>query len=110
MKKIITLSMFLFLISNCQVMNMVGLTYPSTVKGTEAKDQILTAAIIGAAGGGSVSITAILAPTLANIDESAYYEKEDVDNCANSAMIINFATADIGGFNCNLRKRETFID
>ena len=109
MKKKIILTIPLFFMLNCQLMNMIGLTYPTTVKGSEAKSQIMTSAIIGSAAGG-FSVLSIFAPVLANVDEAGYYEKEDVDQCANSALIINAAGPDIGGFNCNLRKREMFID
>lgn len=106
-KRLITsLIPFLFL-TNCYLFDTIGLTIPDTVSGTEAKNQILTSALIGAiAGPDNTAVIAVLAPQLAKVDEDRYYKKTDVDECANSALIINLATVNIGGFNCNLEPRE----
>ncbi|MBM9499988.1 TIGR04452 family lipoprotein [Leptospira sp. 201903071] len=108
MKKwfITSLIPFLFL-TNCYLFDTIGLTIPDTVSGSEAKNQILTSALIGAvAVPDSTAVIAIIAPQLAKVDEDRYYKKVDVDNCASSALLINVLTINVGGFNCNLEPRE----
>lgn len=109
MKKIIALLLPLTLTFNCILFDKIGFSYPDTVDGSEAKSIILTSAVIGSAAGGGPSILSILAPQLAKIEEDKYYTKSDVDDCANSALIINIVTIDLGGFTCNLDPRPTLI-
>ncbi len=109
MKKIITLLLPLTLMFNCVLFDSIGLSYPDTVDGSEAKSIILTSAVLGSAAGGAATILAILAPQLAKVEDDKYYNKSDVDDCANSALIINLVTIDLGGFTCDLNPRPTLI-
>ncbi|PJZ51125.1 TIGR04452 family lipoprotein [Leptospira saintgironsiae] len=108
MKKIIALLLPLFLTFNCVLFDAIGLSYPDTVDGKEAKSIILTSAVIGSAVGG-FEVLSILAPQLAKVEEDKYYNKADVDDCANEALIINILTVDLGGFTCDLNPRPTII-
>ncbi|WP_024863959.1 TIGR04452 family lipoprotein [Leptospira licerasiae] len=108
MKKIIALLLPLFLTFNCVLFDAIGLSYPDTVDGTEAKSIILTSAVIGSAVSG-FEVLSILAPQLAKVEEDKYYNKSDVDDCANEALIINLLTVDLGGFTCDLQPRATII-
>ncbi|AXR67150.1 TIGR04452 family lipoprotein [Leptospira mayottensis] len=99
-----------FSITNCYFFDKVGLSTPDTVSGKDAKNQILTSALIGAVSSpDDTAIIAIVSPQLAKINENRYYKKADVDNCANSALITNLVTVNIGGFACNLEPREYLI-
>ncbi|TGL78177.1 TIGR04452 family lipoprotein [Leptospira yasudae] len=111
MKKWFITSLIPFLLlTNCYLFDTIGLSIPDTVSGTEAKNQILTSALIGAiASPDNTAIIAVISPQLAKVDEGRYYKKVDVDDCANSALIINLATIDIGGFTCNLEPREYIL-
>jgi small lipoprotein (TIGR04452 family) len=97
----------------CILLDTIGLTLPErSVTGREAKDTITTKAVLGGlAGGVSADIVfTLLAPTFAKVKDSAYYNKTDVDKCAEDAMLINVVTVNIGGFNCNLREHKLLID
>ncbi|EJO70918.1 TIGR04452 family lipoprotein [Leptospira kirschneri] len=108
MKKTFIASLIFFLLlTNCFLFDTAGFSIPDAVSGKEAKDQILTSALIGAAiSPDDTAILALLAPELAKVEEDRYYNKADVDDCANFAMIINLVTINIGGFTCNLEPRE----
>ncbi|TGK02896.1 TIGR04452 family lipoprotein [Leptospira langatensis] len=108
MKKIITLLLPLTLMFNCVLFDKIGLSYPDTVSGTEAKNIILTSAVIGSATTG-FSVLSVLAPQLAKVENDKYYNKSDVDDCANNALIFNLLTVDLGGYSCNLEARPTLI-
>ncbi|ABJ75120.1 MULTISPECIES: TIGR04452 family lipoprotein [Leptospira] len=109
-KYFITFLIPFFSITNCYLFDKVGLSTPDTVSGKDAKNQILTSALIGAVSSpDDTAIIAIISPQLAKIDENRYYKKNDVDNCANSALITNLVTVNIGGFTCNLEPREYLI-
>ncbi|EQA44293.1 hypothetical protein LEP1GSC050_3052 [Leptospira broomii serovar Hurstbridge str. 5399] len=103
MKRLATLFLPLALFTNCYVIDKIGLTIPEKVKGDEAKNRIVTSAVIGASvNPNSSSIIALVSYQLANVDESKYYNKTDVDDCANRALLINLSSLKIGGFDCNL--------
>ncbi|WP_029762105.1 TIGR04452 family lipoprotein [Leptospira interrogans] len=106
-KKIIIFLIPFLLLTNCFLFDTAGFSVPDAVSGKEAKDQILTSALIGAAiSPDDTAVLALLAPELAKVEEDRYYNKADVDDCANFAMIINLVTINIGGFTCNLEPRE----
>lgn len=111
------LSYFIILtfLSNCYLLDTLNITWPwnGVIKGSEAKDQIVTNAIIGGIASGRNApdrILAIVADQLANVNENRFYLKTDVDKCAREALIINAVTVNVGGFNCNLVPRKYIID
>ncbi|MEM7184078.1 MAG: TIGR04452 family lipoprotein [Spirochaetota bacterium] len=109
LKKVLILTILLFLSHSCIIMDTLGTSLgEESVKGTEAKDIIITNAVIGASVNGIQNdiILAFMANKLAGIEDWAYYDKSEVDKCADEALIINLITIDIGGFNCNLQKRK----
>ncbi|AVQ10384.1 Uncharacterized protein XB16_0023 [Leptospira santarosai] len=109
-KYFITFLILFFSITNCSLFDKIGISTPDTVSGKDAKNQILTSALIGAVSSpDDTAIIAIISPQLAKIEENRYYKKTDVDNCANSALITNLITVNIGGFACNLEPREYLI-
>ncbi|PJZ68355.1 lipoprotein [Leptospira perolatii] len=108
MKKIITLLLPFALMANCILLDSVGLSVPETVSGKEAKNTILTSAVLGSAAGG-FSVLSILAPQFAQIEEDKYYNKKDVDECANEALLFNAITVDIGGLTCDLHPRPVIV-
>ncbi|MCB1142544.1 MAG: TIGR04452 family lipoprotein [Leptospiraceae bacterium] len=111
MKKFILVLLFVF--NHCVVFDSVGLTYPESVSGKEAKDMIITKALIGAVACVECSSGGLLgffADRLAFIEEDAFYDKSDVETCAQDAMLINSLSADIGGFQCHLTKHKKFVN
>ena len=105
----------LLLFNQCVVFDTIGLTYPTSVSGKEAKDIIISKAVLGslACGGSNCSGNSpvgYFADRLAFIEEDAYYDKTDVEECADGAFQINLLTVDIGGFQCNLVKHKRFVN
>ncbi|ALO26138.1 hypothetical protein LEP1GSC137_0774 [Leptospira borgpetersenii str. Noumea 25] len=75
-KYFITFLIPFFSITNCYLFDKVGLSTPDTVSGKDAKNQILTSALIGAVSSpDDTAIIAIISPQLAKIDENRYYKK-----------------------------------
>ncbi|EMO86982.1 TIGR04452 family lipoprotein [Leptospira noguchii] len=106
-KKFIIFLIPFLLLTNCLLFDTIGFSVPDAVSGKEAKDQILTSALIGAVvSPDDTAPLALIAPQLAKVEEDRYYNKADVDDCANFALIINLITINIGGFTCNLEPRE----
>ncbi len=116
MKKILGLLILLFTVSNCLLFDTINITYPwnGVIKGDQAKDQIFTSALIGVAAeidrNNNDNIIVLLSAQLTGINDDRYYLKEDIDVCANDALLINLITLDIGGFTCNARERKVFVD
>lgn len=116
MKKVFFAIAILSIVSNCYLFDTINVTYPwnGVIKGSDAKDQIFTSALIGAVaevdGRRRDDILAILSPQLSGIKDDRFYLKEDIDKCANDALLINLITLDIGGFTCNARERKIFVD
>ncbi|PJZ70611.1 lipoprotein [Leptospira perolatii] len=102
MKKI-TLIFPLLIFVNCILMDRAGLAYPKRVSGREAKDTIVTNAILGSAASGSLGILPFFAADLANVNPDRYYLKSDVDDCARITLLINLSGTDIGGITCDLQ-------
>ncbi|ABJ80021.1 hypothetical protein LEP1GSC016_0255 [Leptospira borgpetersenii serovar Hardjo-bovis str. Sponselee] len=76
-KYFITFLIPFFSITNCYLFDKVGLSTPDTVSGKDAKNQILTSALIGAVSSpDDTAIIAIISPQLAKIDENRYYKKK----------------------------------
>ncbi|TGK11488.1 TIGR04452 family lipoprotein [Leptospira fletcheri] len=110
MKRIFPALLPIFFFANCYLIDKVGITIPEKVKGDEAKNRIVTSAVIGASvSPNSSSIIALVSYQLANVDESKYYNKTDVDNCANRALLINLSELKIGGFDCNLEADKLIV-
>jgi small lipoprotein (TIGR04452 family) len=114
MKKWLGLTLSLVLFSNCYLFDTINFTLPwnGVIRGDEAKDQIFTSALIGAVADRNRrdDILAFLSPQLAGIKDDRFYLKEDIDKCANDALVINVLTVDLGGFTCNARERKVFVD
>lgn len=98
-------------------MDKLGLSWPESVSGKEAKDIIVTSALTGAAVGvkadGKITADVVIpfmAAKLANIKDDKYYNKKDVDNCAMEAQLINILTYKIGGFSCNVKEHKLIIN
>ncbi|TGJ98561.1 TIGR04452 family lipoprotein [Leptospira langatensis] len=94
--KILAIVSFLFILSNCVVANQTGFT--DRYKGSVAKSKIQEAATTGAAlyavaasdaSGATYINNILLPPILANFSPTEYYNKSDVDSCAEE--IKNFA-------------------
>ena len=100
MKKIFfSLSVLLFA-SNCVLIDSLGLNVvKGTIKGSEAKSLILSRAVAGAAASGnSTAIASSIATyNTKGLKDSKYYDKADVDDCADKIIIINFASSSTGG-------------
>jgi small lipoprotein (TIGR04452 family) len=114
MKKKLSLFIILLTVSNCYIFDTINFTYPwdGVIKGDEAKDQIYTSALIGVAADrdDADDLIALVSAQLTGINDSRYYLKEDIDKCANDALLINFITVDIGGYTCEARERKIIID
>lgn len=110
MKRIVFFVILLFSLHTCIILDTLGTSLPpeQSLKGSEAKDIIITNAIIGASVSGITNdiILAFMANKLAGIEDWAYYDKADVDKCAADALLINLITIDIGGYNCDLQKHK----
>ncbi|MCB1189414.1 MAG: TIGR04452 family lipoprotein [Leptospiraceae bacterium] len=111
-KNFILLFIGAFSIYSCVLIDTIGLSNPESVKGSEAKSKIVTNATIGAIAGGIDTdiVLAFTANRLAGVDETKYYDKIDVDNCANEALLINWITINMGGLTCDLREHKTIVD
>ena len=121
MKKIILSLVVLFLVSNCVLMNTLGLNFiKPTIKGSEAKNQILTSALIGAAlsGSGGTFATAQATYNTKGIKDNKFYNQKDVDDCAERVLGANAGSAGasvlgvaIGSIVCDpIEEQKTFID
>lgn len=116
MKKLLGFAIVLLAVSNCYMFDTINITYPwnGVVKGDEAKDQIFTSALIGAVGEidrrSSDDVIVLLSKQLTGIKDDRFYLKEDIDQCANDALILNLVTVDIGGYTCNARERKIILD
>lgn len=87
MKKILVVLLCVSVLSQCAILDPLGLT-TDRLKGSEAASQIKSAAItqdllisVAFTGRASVSIFSFLADTIAGIDSSKYYLKSDVNDC-----------------------------
>ena len=110
MKKFFLLAL---IFNQCIILDKLDLTLPESVNGKEAKNIIFTAALTGTIIAGSIdrgygrdALLTFVSDKLAGVNESAYYDKKDVEQCAADAQLINLLTIKIGGFNCNLREKE----
>jgi len=114
MKKKLSMLIILLTVSNCYIFDTINFTYPwnGVIKGDEAKDQIFTSALIGAVADrdNADDLIAFISGQLTGIKDSRYYLKEDIDKCANDALLINIITVDIGGYTCEDRERKIIID
>lgn len=113
MMKFLLLLISTLLLNACLILDKAGLNLNETsIKGSEAKDLILAKALAGAAVGGVSTDIALpfVANRLANIKDEKYYRKKDVESCAFQAMLINYITINVGGFNCQLREHKDIID
>ncbi|MBK8396060.1 MAG: TIGR04452 family lipoprotein [Leptospiraceae bacterium] len=121
MKKIIFSLAVIFLVSNCVLLDSLGLNLlKETIKGSEAKNQILTSALVGAAASGSSATFASSQATYntKNIKDNKFYDKKDVDDCADKILVANALSNNtvnmqiaIGSYACNeIREHKMFID
>jgi len=122
MKKIIFSLIVLFLVSNCVLLDSLGLNMTkATIKGSEAKNQILTGALIGASstGNSSTQITSFATYNTQKLRDNKFYDKDDVDACAEKMIIFANALSSnsltggiaIGQYACTtINEHKTFID
>ena len=117
MKKILFSVIAILFISNCFVLDSLGLNLDEpAIKGSEAKNKILTYALIGAGpGGNNKLVIAYVSKVFVDnqIRDDRYYDQSDVDKCAQDALFINFAVATpLGAAICNIKakEREFFIN
>ncbi len=90
MKKIIFSLSVLLLVSNCVVLDSLGLNITkATIQGSQAKNQILTGALIGAAASGSSTTlsTALATNAIMGLKDYKFYDKDDVDACSDKVII-----------------------
>jgi small lipoprotein (TIGR04452 family) len=103
-KYVISFLLVLTIVSNCMILNPLGLTL-NREKGSDAKDRITTAAITadvvnttilssiisrGQSTFTGVFILSLIAGDLSSIDNDKYYMKSDVDDCVNDIENIVF--------------------
>ncbi|HMV45282.1 MAG TPA: TIGR04452 family lipoprotein [Leptospiraceae bacterium] len=122
MKKIIFSLATLLSISNCIVLDKLGLNLvKETVEGQAAINQILTGALIGAAASGSTTTfaTSIATYNTKGLKHSKFYDKDDVDACADKVIIVANAVSNnqytrglaVGDIACSpIREHKTLID
>ncbi|HRG48322.1 MAG: TIGR04452 family lipoprotein [Leptospiraceae bacterium] len=122
MKKIIFSLTVLLLLSNCVLLDSLGLNVvKETIQGSQAKNHILTGALIGAAASGSSTTiaTSIATYNTKGLKDSKFYDKEDVDACADKVIVATNALSNnpitkgiaIGSVACApIREHKTFVD
>ena len=122
MKKIIFSLATLLSISNCVVLDNLGLNLvKDTVQGSQAINQILTGALVGAAASGSTTTfaTALATYNTKGLKHSKFYDKDDVDACADKVIVVANAVSNnqytrglaVGDVACApIREHKTFID
>ncbi|HMV45283.1 MAG TPA: TIGR04452 family lipoprotein [Leptospiraceae bacterium] len=120
MKKIIFSLAVLVFVTNCVLIDSLGLNVThATIKGSEAKNLILTNALAGAAlsGAAGTSVaTAIVTYNTKGIKDSKFYDKDDVDACANNVLAVNYAAVRStgvapGDLGCgSIREHKMIID
>jgi small lipoprotein (TIGR04452 family) len=122
MKKIIFSLSVLLVVSNCIVLDSLGLNVvKETIQGSQAKNQILTGALIGAAASGSSTTisTALATNAIMGLKDSKFYDKDDVDTCADKVIIAVNALSNnsitkglaVGAVLCPpIREHKMFID
>lgn len=136
MKKInifIIILLYCFL-SNCIVVDTLGLT--DAYKGDVAKRKLIDAAMIGDSLTARAAFTAqgytgpelesyiiadviyvsLIDEMVFKIDESKYYKKDDIDDCAKALQFLGVIadfdsfTTYMSNFNCNLSSNDLLID
>lgn len=117
MKKIILSIISILLLSNCYFLDSLGLNLDQeAILGRDAKNKILTYALIGAGPGGGTKVvqTYISQVFLSNqIRDDRFYNAKDVDKCANDALLINtLSSQPLGTVVCRIKskEREFFIE
>jgi small lipoprotein (TIGR04452 family) len=110
MKKLLLITIAIFSISNCYLLDSTGLNLDEeAILGSEAKNKILTYALIGASGNSQKLVLAYISQVfLSNqIRDDRFYDATDVDKCAQDALIINIAAAiPAGTYVCSIKKKE----
>lgn len=104
---------FILFFNQCILFDVLDLSVPESVNGKEAKNMIFTAALTGTVIAGNIdrsfgrdALFTFLSDRLAGVNDSAYYDKKDVEQCAADAQLINLLTIKIGGITCNLKEKE----
>lgn len=120
MKKILFSLAILALVTNCVLLDSLGLNITNaTIKGSEAKSLILTYALTGASlsgAGGTTVASAIATYNTKGLKDSKFYDKDDVDKCANNVLAYNAALdrtlgVAIGDLGCSsIREHKMIID
>ena len=121
MKKIIFSLAVIFLMSNCVLLDNLGLNMvKETIKGSDAKNQILTRALIGAAlsGSNTTFATSLATYNTKHIKDNKFYNKQDVDDCSDKIAIANYVSntsatmgVAVGSYACGpINEHKTLID
>lgn len=111
MKKLILSMISILLISNCYFLDSLGLNLDQeAILGRDAKNKILTYALIGAGpGGGNKVVQAFISQVfLSNqIRDDRFYNAKDVNECADNALLINNLSATpLGTVVCRIKAKE----
>ncbi len=110
MKKIILSIISILLLSNCYFLDSLGLNLDQeAVLGRDAKNKIMTYALIGAGpGGGDKVVQAFISRVfLTNkIRDDRFYNAKDVDECAQNALLINAISQPLGTAVCMIKSKE----
>ncbi len=122
MKKIIFSLTVLLLLSNCVLLDSLGLNVvDNTIQGSQAKNHILTGALVGAAASGSSTTisTALATNAIMGLKDYKFYDKDDVDACADKVIVAVNALSNnsttrgiaVGAALCApIREHKMFID
>lgn len=108
--------------SSCLLLDPIGLTYPNRIKGSQASDKIINAAIIAdivnaninsVAGNGL--ILSILADRIAGINSSGYYVESEVEDCVDTingvmGYVIGSTFTILLQSKCNLTEDKSIMD
>ncbi len=110
MKKLLLSMIAVLLISNCYVLDSTGLNLDEeAIKGADAKNKILTYALIGAGPGGNTKLVQAFVSQVFmenQIDSERFYNATDVDRCAQNALGVNaFADAAVGIGLCRIKSK-----
>lgn len=98
-------------LSGCLLVDEIGLN-PSAIKGTDAANRIVHAAVIADLPWGGVSILALVADVIAGVESDAYYTRSSVEDCEKSikgitGFILGPTIANV--LKCKLVKDPTII-
>ncbi|MCE9501494.1 MAG: TIGR04452 family lipoprotein [Leptospira sp.] len=122
--RLLILGILLSLTGHCLILDKAGLTIPDRITGSEAKNKIITAAVItdlvnssilSGGRGTYVSILSLLTDKVAGINTSGYYVTSEVDACvknirgATGFILGSFLTVALVN-KCHLKEDKKILD